>query len=172
MTKGKPLFAAVALAVSAAGLGTIKYHEGTVQQVYLDPVNIATVCTGHTGTVTKADLGKRYSLQVCDQLLKQDVFFAEQSVKHLVKAPVTQDQYDALVSFTFNLGPQRLKGSTLLRKHNAGDCYGAAKEFSKWVYAGGKVLPGLVKRRADERTLYESSCVYQQAASVVPLRQR
>lgn len=166
------MFAAVVLAVSAAGLGTIKYHEGTVQQVYLDPVNIATVCTGHTSTVNKADVGKQYTVAVCDQLLKQDVFFAEAAVKRLVVKPVTQDQYDALVSFTFNLGPTKLKGSTLLRKHNAGDCYGAAAEFSKWVYAGGKVLPGLVKRRADERALYEASCVYQQAAQVVPLRQR
>ena len=66
----------------------------------------------------------------------------------------TQSQYDAMISFTFNLGPGNLRSSTLLKKLNAGDRAGAADEFLKWTKAGGKTLPGLVKRREAERALF------------------
>jgi lysozyme len=68
---------------------------------------------------------------------------------------LNQGQYDALVDFTYNLGPAALQGSTLLRKLNAGDYAGAAAEFPKWCHAGRAVLPGLVTRRARERAMFE-----------------
>ncbi len=90
-----------------------------------------------------------------DADLARNVAGIEIDVARLVKVPLTQGQFDALVSFAFNLGAAALAGSTLLRKLNAGDCAGAAAEFGKWVHADGTVLPGLVTRRARERALFE-----------------
>lgn len=149
---------AATLAVSAGGVALVQRHEGTVRKVYLDPVNIPTVCTGHTGTVTRKDLGKAFTPERCAELLRQDLRAAEAGVKRAVRVPITQGQYDVLTSFTFNVGEANLKGSTLVRKLNAGDCLGAAREFDRWVYARGQKLPGLVTRRAEERKIFEEGC--------------
>lgn len=149
---------AAALTLSVAGAAGIVGHEGQVNKVYLDPVGIPTVCVGHIATVTRADVGKTFSDAQCAELLVRDTSEAQSSVGRLVKVPVTQDQYDALVSFTFNVGGGALAKSTLLRKLNAGDCHGAATEFPKWNKAGGRVLPGLTKRRAYEREHFEKDC--------------
>lgn len=149
---------AATLTVSAGGVALVQQHEGTVRKVYLDPVNIPTVCTGHTGTVTRKDLGKTFTSVRCAELLRQDLRAAEAGVKRAVRVPITQWQYDVLVSFTFNVGEANLKGSTLVRKLNAGDCLGAAREFDRWVYARGQKLPGLVTRRAEERKIFEEDC--------------
>lgn len=165
----KPLFDAVrdlvshrvavaAIAVSAAGSAGIIVHEGMINRVYLDPIGIPTVCAGHTKTVTRADLGKVFSPARCQELLRQDLHDAEQAVKRSVKVPITQAQYDALVSFTFNVGGGALHKSTLVRKLNAGDCWGAGAEFARWTMAGGKHLRGLEIRRADERAAFETGC--------------
>lgn len=153
---------AVALVLSTAGATAIVRHEGTVPTVYLDPVGIPTVCVGHTATVTLADVGKDFGA-LCDQLLQRDSKDAQAAVRALVTAPVTQEQYDALVSFTFNVGRGALAKSTLLRKLNAGDCWGAASEFPRWVNARGRKLPGLVKRRAAEQAEFASGCQRGQA---------
>jgi lysozyme len=79
----------------------------------------------------------------------------EAGVKRLVKVPLAQGQFDALVSFSFNVGLGALGSSTLLRKLNAGDYRGAAAEFPRWNKAGGKVYEGLTRRRAAERSLFE-----------------
>lgn len=150
---------AAALAVSAAGLAGITYHEGKVNAVYLDPVGIPTSCVGHTGPDTTASMvGEHRSDEVCARLLDQDTRAAQSAVGRCVKVPVTQVQYDALVSFTFNVGNSAFCGSTLVRKLNAGDCWGAAAEFSRWVKARGRELKGLVIRRADERAAFETGC--------------
>ena len=146
------------LAVSAAGTAGIVAHEGKVNRVYLDPVNIPTVCVGHTATVTRADVGRVFSDATCERLLRQDLKSAEAAVKGAVRVPVTQAQYDALVSFTFNVGGTAFQRSTLVRKLNAGDCWGAGREFDRWVNAQGQRLPGLVVRRADERAAFETGC--------------
>jgi lysozyme len=151
------VFAAV-LTVSAAGTATIITHEGIEERVYRDPVGIPTSCVGHTKTVTEADVGKPVPRAVCERLLLEDLKDAEGAVKRHVKVPITQEQYDALVSFTFNVGEGNLKKSTLLKRINAGQCMAAAREFGKWVYARGKKLAGLVKRRADEAELYATGC--------------
>lgn len=150
--------AASLLALSLAGLIGIQNHEGVVHKVYLDPVGIPTACVGHTTTVTKADVGKKMSAEVCRRLLAQDVSVAEAAVRKYVKQPLTQGQYDALVSFTFNVGARNFANSTLLKQHNLGNCWGAGYQFTRWVYAKDKKLPGLVVRRADERKLYEADC--------------
>lgn len=144
-----------ALAISAAGLTLVKHHEGKVLAGYKDPVGIVTACYGHTAT---AKLGKKYTVAECEALLKQDVAVTEAAIKRLVKVPITQDQYDALVSFVFNVGPTAFAKSTLLRKLNAGDCWGAANELPRWDKAGGKTLPGLTRRRNDERISFIKAC--------------
>lgn len=150
---------AATLVLSTAGAVGIATHEGTVPTVYLDPVGIPTVCTGHTGSdTTKADVGKRLSPAACEALLKADTKVAQSAVGRLVTEPVTQEQYDALVSFTFNVGGSNLASSTLLRKLNAGDCHGAAAEFPRWNKAKGRVLAGLTTRRNDERLAFEAGC--------------
>ena len=147
--------AASVLALSALGVGAIVQHEGMKRTAYVDPVGVVTVCAGHTRT---AKLGQTLTAAQCAELLKQDVRDSELAVKRLVKVPLTQNQFDALVSFTFNVGAGSLAKSTLLRKLNAYDCWGAGAEFSRWTYAGGRVLPGLVTRRASERATFETGC--------------
>jgi lysozyme len=148
---------AAGLILSAAGATAIVSYEGVEPVAYLDPVGIPTVCSGHTETVTRADVGKNFA-PLCAQLLARDSRTAQLAVQHAVTAPVTQEQYDALVSFTFNVGGSALRSSTLLRRLNAGDCLGAGAEFPRWNKAKGRVLPGLVKRRAAEREMFETGC--------------
>lgn len=90
-----------------------------------------------------------------DELLAVDIArHAADVIRLLGSSPTSQEQFDTLVSFHFNTGA--LGGSTLLKKHLAGDFAGAANEFGRWVHAGGRVLPGLVSRRAEEAQLYRS----------------
>ena len=146
---------AVGLTLSVAGAGAIVAYEGLRKVAYVDPVGVVTVCAGHTKT---AKLGQVKTDAECAALLKEDVKDAEAAVKRLVTVPLTQAQFDALVSFTFNVGSGNLAKSTLLKKVNAFDCWGAGAEFMRWTTAGGKELPGLVKRRASERQHWETGC--------------
>lgn len=152
---GAKLFA-TALVLSTAGAAFIVHHEGSRNRVYLDPVGIPTVCAGHTGPEVK--LGDVYSDEVCTALLKKDTAIAERAVRRLVYVRITQEQYNALVSFTFNVGEGNLAKSTLLKRVNSGECRAAGAEFLRWNKAKGVVLPGLVKRRAEESKLWLSGC--------------
>ena len=149
---------AATLVISAAGLAGITQYEGEVRRVYLDPVAIPTVCVAHTATVTRSDVGRAFTADKCTSLWRGDTAVAQAAERKLVRVPVTQAQYDALVSFTFNVGGRALGSSTLLRKLNAGDCYGAAAEFPRWNKAKGQVLNGLTARRAWERSIFEPDC--------------
>jgi lysozyme len=145
---------------SATGLTLIKESEGCRLTAYPDPGNAPprgngqpwTIGVGHVGNVRPGDSCSE--AQAMDWL-RHDAAAAEAGVARLVHVPLTQGQFDALVSFVFNLGEGALAGSTLLRKLNAGDLAGAAAEFPKWCHAGTAVLPGLVTRRARERALFE-----------------
>jgi lysozyme len=96
----------------------------------------------------------RVSLPQAESWLRDDAEKAARAVIKLVRVPLNQNQFDALVSFTFNLGEGALQRSTLLKKLNAGDYPGTALEFRRWVYSGGKILTGLVTRRTIERDLF------------------
>lgn len=137
---------------SQIGIDLIRQFEGERLSAYLCPAGIPTIGVGHTGP--DVHMGMRITAAQSEALLKQDLAKFETGVEKLVTHPITQDQFDALVSFSFNLGLGALKGSTLLKKLNAGDFQGASNEFSKWVNAGGQRLQGLVRRRAAEQMLF------------------
>jgi len=137
-----------AVALSLAGLTMIAGYEGLRTTAYLDPVGIPTICYGHIKT---AKLGQTKTKQECIDLLHEEAKEYVDGVKRYTYVPLSQGQLDALVSFSYNVGLNAYRNSTLRRKLNAGDYCGAAREFPRWNKAGGKVLPGLVKRRAEEQ---------------------
>jgi len=100
--------------------------------------------------------GMSVTQEEAERYLEQDIATAEAAVARYVKVNLTDNQFSALVSFTYNLGSGSLKESTLLKKLNKGDYAGAADEFGRWVYASGKVLGGLVNRRKKEMELFLS----------------
>ena len=143
--------------ISRQGLDLICRFEGFSPIIYMCPAGYPTIGYGHL--ITEAN--KEQFLDGVDEdealdLLRKDVAVAERAVLRLISVPLTQGQFDALVSFTYNLGAQSLSTSTLLRKLNAGDYAGAADEFLRWNKAGGKVLTGLTRRREAERDLFLS----------------
>ncbi|BEO71844.1 lysozyme [Serratia marcescens] len=144
--------------ISKNGIELIKRFEGLELKAYQDSVGVWTIGYGWTQTVDgkKIAPGMRIDQATADRLLKCGVVQYEQGVNQLVKVRITQGQFDALVSFAYNLGLRSLSTSTLLRKLNNGDTQGAADEFGRWVNAGGKRLDGLVTRRAAERRMFLS----------------
>lgn len=139
---------------SASGIALIKQYEGVRLEAYLCPAGVPTIGYGHTVGVK---MGDRITLAQAEQMLIDDLAIYEVGVQSLVKVPLKQGQFDALVSFAFNLGLGALRGSTLMRMLNQGDYAGAADQFLRWNKAGGKVLNGLVKRREAERALFISA---------------
>lgn len=135
------------------GVALIKSFEGLSLNAYPDPATggePVTIGYGHTGGVK---MGQTITEAQADAYLRADLDRFEDAVSRL--APVTtQNQFDALVSFTFNLGEGNLSSSTLLKKHNAGDYAGAKAEFVRWNKANGKVMAGLTRRREAEADLY------------------
>ena len=138
---------------SQKGLDLIKSFEGLRLSAYKDVVGVVTI--GY-GTTSGVKMGDTITKERAEELLREDVKRLEGYVDRLVKVPLTQGQFDALVSFTYNLGPGALEKSTLLDQLNRGDYDSAAEQFWRWVKAGGKTLPGLVRRRAAERALFEA----------------
>jgi lysozyme len=135
-----------------AGLDLIKKFEGLRLKAYQDSVNVWTIGYGHTGPDVYR--GQVISASEAEQLLKDDLIEAEHDVMRLVHVPLTENQFAALVSFTFNLGGGALKKSTLLRVLNLREYDHAGKQFLVWNRAGGKVLKGLTVRRQAERELF------------------
>lgn len=140
--------------ISQKGMKLIQDFEGLALKAYKDSVGVLTVGWGSTGSHVTA--GMTITKEQAEQLLKKDLERFEKGVSDLVKVPLNQNQFDALVSFSFNLGLGNLKSSTLLKKLNASDYIGASKEFERWNRAGGKVLNGLTRRRIAERDLFLS----------------
>lgn len=139
------------LTTGANGLNLIKSFEGCHLNAYLCPANVPTIGYGHTKNVR---LGMKITPEQAEKFLRDDLKTFEKIVKDNVKMPLNQNQFDALVSFVFNVGGGNFKTSTLLKVLNKGDYGAAAGEFSKWVYGGGKKLPGLVRRRQAEAELF------------------
>jgi lysozyme len=141
----------------------IEGFEGCRLEPYADAVGVWTVGFGHTGHDVYQGCDP-ITQQQADQLLAADLQRFEHAVAGM--APTTsQQQFDALVSFSYNLGEGALRGSTLLRLHNEGNYTGAAGEFSKWNHAGGQVLAGLTRRRAAEAACYANGVYGSDASS-------
>ncbi|CAM7035717.1 lysozyme [Enterobacter hormaechei] len=143
---------------SDKGIALIKEFEGCKLTAYQDSVGVWTIGYGWTQPVDGKPIraGMTIKQETAERLLKTGLVSYEGDVSRLVKVGLTQEQFDALVSFTYNLGARSLSTSTLLRKLNAGDYAGAADEFLRWNKAGGKVLNGLTRRREAERALFLS----------------
>ncbi|MBJ9516055.1 lysozyme [Citrobacter freundii] len=141
---------------SDKGIALIKQFEGCKLTAYQDSVGVWTIGYGWTQPVDGKSIraGMTIKQETAERLLKTGLVSYESDVSRLVKVGMTQGQFDALVSFTYNLGARSLSTSTLLRKLNAGDYAGAADEFLRWNKAGGKVLNGLTRRREAERDLF------------------
>ncbi len=145
--------AGAALTLGAGGLGIIKLWEGKENTAYPDIVGVWTICYGSTGPHVKP--GLRQTDEQCDALLRQDLVRFEQAVQRCsAPARLNQNQYDALVSFSFNVGTQGYCNSTMARKVREGDMVGAAAEFPKWSYAKGQWVRGLNNRRLSEQALF------------------
>ena len=155
--------------VSETGIELIKKFEGCVLKAYKCPAGIWTIGYGHTSNVKK---GQTITQEQAENYLKQDLNRFEISVNNLVNVRLNQNQFDALVSFCYNLGSGNLKNSTLLKLLNKKDYTGAAEEFDRWVYASGKKLSGLVKRRAAEKELFLKPTVNEYIVTVNALNIR
>lgn len=141
------------MVTSPAGRAAITQREGNVLTAYRDSVGILTIGVGHTtaaGAPTVAP-GMKITAAESDQILSRDLAKFELTVLAAVKVPMSQNEFDALVSLAFNIGGGAFAKSTLVRKLNAGDKAGAANAFLSWDKAGGKALKGLTKRRESER---------------------
>ena len=138
--------------VSQNAIDLIKHYEGFSSKPYYCPAGISTIGYGHV--LRKDENFQFITEEDAEAILKQDCSWAEQAVIALTSIPLNQNQFDALVSFVFNLGSGSYQASTLRRKLNRGDAKGAADEFKRWVYAGGIKLKGLVVRRKAEQELF------------------
>lgn len=153
------------------GLALIKEFEGCELKAYRCPAGVLAIGYGSTGPHVKA--GMVITEPEAEALLKKDLARFERRVSELVKVPLTQEQFDALVSFDFNTGA--LHKSTLLKKLNAGDYGAVPAELNKWVKSKGKTLKGLVRRRAAEGLLWSTKilpAVTQEPPDVEPVEPR
>jgi lysozyme len=142
-----------AIGLSGAALiavALLKPFEGEYLKAYFDPPKIPSICYGHTKGVKITDIATDDQCQI---YLGQDTMEADLATHRLINVKISDKTRAAFISFIFNAGEGRFASSTMLKKLNSGDIAGACNELSKWVYAGGKVLPGLVKRREAEKKL-------------------
>lgn len=138
---------------SENGLELIKRFEGLSLEPYLCPAGVWTIGYGHTSPFV-TEKSEKITEQQAEELLRYDVVKFEKAVNRLITRKLTQNQFDSLVSFCYNLGSGALQRSTLRMKCNRMEDDQVPAEFLKWVYAGGKKLSGLVRRRAAEAGLY------------------
>jgi RHS repeat-associated protein len=142
------------MSLSSKGLKFIERHESYSDKVYKDSAGIPTIGYGHV--INKGeDFSKGITKEKGTELLSQDVKTAVDAANKDVKATLSQSQFDALVSFTYNVGPGGLGQSTLLENINAGNNV-TGESFTDWNRAGGKVVEGLTTRRTDEFNLYSA----------------
>ncbi len=152
MTPRQKLTAKIGAGALALVVPLVVTYEGLVLRTYADPINKITACTGHTGPGLR--MGQTFTKEQCETMLYGDLLKHADALD-CIKTPLADNQKAAFLSFAFNVGNSAFCKSTLARKANAGDLMGACAELSRWVMAGGRELPGLVKRRAAERQLCE-----------------
>jgi lysozyme len=157
--------------ISKNGIELIKTYEGFSAKIYLCPAGKLTIGYGHLVQNAEKFSPAGITDDFAEILLKQDVSVAECALNRLLKVAVTQNRFDALASFTYNLGAKALEKSTLLRLINAGEPEKAATEFSKWIFAGGKAQSGLKKRRNAEMQLFISPVIPDLFGDLVPQSQ-
>lgn len=138
--------------IGQRGLDLIKSFEGCKLTAYVCPAGVLTIGYGSTGPHVKR--GMTITQAEAERLLRDDLTRFEAAVEKATAGHATANQFDALVSFAFNVGIEALRTSTLLRKHNEGDYAGAKAQFGRWNKGGGRVLAGLTRRRSAEATLY------------------
>ena len=138
--------------VSEAGVRLVQEFEGCRLDAYRCPAGIPTIGYGATGPDIR--MGMVWTQEQADERLAEDLARFAAGVERLVQVDLTDNQFAALVSFAYNVGLGALRDSTLLRKLNAGDYLGAADQLPRWARAGGRIMPGLSRRRLAERALF------------------
>ena len=138
---------------SQNGIELIKKFEGCRLETYICPAGVFTIGYGHTGADVKS--GMKITQEEAETLLKNDLKAFEKGVQRIIKKELTQNQFDALVSFAYNLGLENLKKSTLAKLINQGKIKEASSQFERWVYANGVKLNGLIRRRKAEKNLFD-----------------
>ena len=143
------------LTYGGKGLAMTEQFEGCKLTAYQDQVGVWTIGYGHTGPeVVK---GRTITIEEAQDLLAMDIRTAATFVNNVVAVALSQEEFDALVDFAFNLGRGRLEGSTLLHELNAGNFTAAAAQFEVWDRAGGAVVAGLLRRRQAEAALFNNT---------------
>ena len=140
--------------LSEQGIALIARWEGFSPLAYICPAGFNTIGYGHVIGAGELFPGGGITRMQARELLRADAQVAARAVARLIGVPLSQGQLDALISFTFNLGAGALQRSTLRRKVNRAEHDAVPAELMKWVWGGGRKLPGLVKRRADEARVY------------------
>jgi len=136
---------------SQKGIDLIKHFEGCELKAYKCPAGVWTIGYGHIKGVQEGDV---ITEQQADEMLVEELNEYENYINTLVTVPLNQNQYDALVSWVYNLGSSNLNSSTLLKVLNSGDYTGVPEQIMRWNKAGGKVLEGLTRRRQAEADLF------------------
>lgn len=149
MKAGKLIALGLSGVLAAVGV-TVANFEGKELTGYIDPVGIETTCYGHTRT---AIAGKAYTEDECLNLLAQDLAEHNQQLMDAISVELSQGEHIAYLSFHYNVGTGNFRGSSLLRYLNEGQRLRACDELSRWVYAKGQKLPGLITRREQERKM-------------------
>lgn len=144
---------------SPQGLDFLKRREGLRLRCYNDSAGLATIGYGHLldrGGPCQPD-APEITEEQAGVWLREDVRAAVDAINDSVDITLLQHQFDAVVSFVFNVGVKAFWGSTLLKKLNRGDTNGAARQFERWTYAGGRIIAGLRDRRARETMLFNTA---------------
>tara|TARA_R100000781_G_scaffold80708_1_gene49794 strand:- start:261 stop:716 length:456 start_codon:yes stop_codon:yes gene_type:complete len=140
------------LKTSKEGISLIKSFEGCELESYRCSANVPTIGYGHTANVSDGDT---CTLEEAETMLSEDLEEFENYVKKYVESDLEQNEFDALVAWTYNLGPANLKESTMLQELNAGNFEEVPRQMKRWNRAGGEVLDGLIRRREAESLLFK-----------------
>lgn len=147
--------------IPRSAIDLVKKYEGFSGKAYKCPAGLLTIGYGHLITIGELSSNRFANREItreeAEAILREDLKVAAYSVLRYTKVPLNDNQYAALISFVFNLGPGAYQRSTLRSRLNRGEYHGASEEFLKWVWAGGKKLSGLIKRRTEESDLFLST---------------
>lgn len=144
--------------ISQEGIALIKKFEGCELTAYQCSAGVWTIGYGHTKGIEK---GMEITQQEAEDMLVEELHEYENYINDSVTAPLSQNQFDAMVSWVYNLGPANLKASTLLKVLNAGDYDGVPAQIKRWNKAGGVTLEGLIRRREAEALLFQNKEWYE-----------